>query len=830
MRVNADRSSVRAWMFCRSLPYVLGVWLSLLLVGTAKAESWFEHFTEQGSSQTVHLIGRDARQQLIVSERQATGEIADRTRELSWAFDKPNIADIDSTGWLRPLSVGETVLRAKLSDGSEVSVPVVVSSLDDQRPINFTNQVIPIFTKYGCNGGGCHGKAVGQNGFRLSLLGFEPRDDYERIVNEGRGRRLFPAAPDRSLLLTKATNLVPHGGGQRLQVDSDEFRLLCRWISQGMPLGSEQDAKIAKIQVYPSDRAILRSQSQQLMVLATFTDGSVMDVTRSAQFESNDTDLAEVTMQGLVTTHQVTGDAAVMVRYQGQVTVFNVSVPLPRTGETIWPESKSYVDPPVFAKLQKLGLSPAAVCDDASFLRRVTLDIAGRLPTLTEIDAFRADTSATKRAVVIERLLDSEEYADFFATKWNSILRNRRKGAGYQYGTFAFHHWIRQCFAENRPFDQFVRDIVAGSGSIDTHPPVAWYREVSDINQRVEDASQLFLGQRIQCARCHHHPYEKWSQQDYAQMSAFFSLVTQKNGSTGDEPAFYSRVGTAASPHPKTGASLTPVALSAERSDIAPTEDPRERLVDWMVDPSNPFFAKTLVNRYWKHFFGVGIVEPEDDLRVTNPPSNPQLLDELAKQFIESGYDLKQLVRSICNSSVYQFSADGSEEMLNDRKSFVRHYPKRLSAEVLLDAIDDLVETRTVFAGLPSATRAISLPDTSFESYFLTVFGRPDSSTACECERTQEANLAQSLHLLNSKQLTEKLSVPTGRAALMAEAKDRPTANRVQEIYLRAFSREPREEELATSVAYLDGKGGSKEAYEDFLWVLINSKEFMFNH
>ena len=440
------------------------------------------------------------------------------------------------------------------------------------------------------------------------------------------------------------------------------------------------------------------------------------------------------------------------------------------------------------------------------------------------------ESSTDRRDRVIERLLDSDDYADYFASKWTSILRNHRDKQSQQSGTFAFYRWIRQAIAENRPYDQFVRGILTASGSIDVHPPVAWYRSVPDTNSRVEDTAQLFLGQRIQCARCHHHPFEKWSQSDYAHLSAFFSLVRTKPGITPDDPVVYSEVGNPKSSHPKTGQALEPAGLDGPAIDLSDIEDPRNLLVDWMVQPDNPYFARSLANRYWKHFFGRGLVEPEDDLRVTNPASNPALLTALANHFVATQFNIKELARLICQSNVYQLSTETNDSNIQDRKCHSRFYPKRLSAEVLLDAIDQASLSTTTFSEMPDQTRAVCLPDNAFSSYFLTVFGRPEATTACECERSTESTLAQSLQLANSKELQAKLGADNARPAILANDQEHSDIEKLEELYLVAFSRMPRENESKTAIEYLNRSEAKRAAFEDVLWAIINSKEFVFNH
>jgi hypothetical protein len=704
------------------------------------------------------------------------------------------------------------------------------STLHANEPkIDFVSQVVPIFTKLGCNSGGCHGKAAGQNGFKLSLLGFEPHEDYDRIVKESRGRRVSAVYPDSSLLLTKATGDAPHGGGPRLKVDSQEYRVLLQWISQGMPLKKEPPPSVVRLELSPPNQRLMPASQQPLKIQAIYSDGSQDDVTRLALYESNDRDMADVSDHGLVSIKNVSGQVAVMARYRGQVATFRASVPSARE-VTEWPTTTHPIDVAVGMHLQELNIPFSEKCDDATFLRRLTLDLTGRLPTVDESRDFFNSPSSDKRWELLERLLASREYSEYFANKWMLILRNRRPSPGYQSANFAFHRWLQHAFEENKPYDHFVRDIVAASGSVDVHPPVTWYRNVADTASRVEDTAQLFLGQRVQCAHCHHHPYEKWGQEDYARFSAFFALVKSKPGSQPDEPIIYSEHGTATVPHPKTGVPVGPAGLDGPEVQLSPYEDPREALVDWMVDRENPYFARALVNRYWKHFFGRGLVEPEDDLRTTNPPSNPELLDVLAKHFHESKYDLKELIRFICRSNCYQLSSSSKDGNIDDRRSFSRFYPKRMNAEVLLDAIDQVAGSSTSFEMMPRNTRAVGLPDTGFESYFLSVFGRPGASTACSCERAEESTLAQSLQLANSKELQAKLAADSARPARLARDGHRTDQEKIEELYLVTLARQPTDEEYSSASSFLTEQNDKRAAFEDLTWVLINSKEFLFNH
>lgn len=781
----------------------------------------------------VVIRSRDARQQLIATAVMADGTLQDVTRTAAWTISSPALLSVDATGMAIPAGDGDVTVTATF-EGQAATINVSISGFATPLPINFRNQVVPIFTKLGCNGGGCHGKSGGQNGFRLSLLGFYPEDDYEFLRKESRGRRIFPGMPQESLLLKKAVGQSPHGGGKRMEAGSFEYNLLCQWIEQGMPYGAETDPSVASIQCLPETRTLQRNSQQQIAVIATYTDGTTEDVTRMALFEANEAEMAESSVTGLVSTLDLTGEVAIMARYQGQVSTFRATIPLGADTKGL-PEPANVVDQAVFGKLRLLGIPASEVCDDATFLRRVSLDITGLLPTEQQVREFLADTAADKRNRLVDQLLDSTAYADHFANKWNFVLRNRRENGEDAPGTLLFHQWIWDRVYDNTPYDQFVRQIVTASGDPQINPAVTWYRDVDTVEEQVEDTAQLFLGLRIQCARCHHHPFEKWSQDDYYGMAAFYSRVGKKvipnaSGNMRDRRVFHNE-GAASAANPRSGKGLKPAGLGSAPYDVAPDQDPRVKLADWMTDPQNPFFAKSVVNRYWKHFFSRGIVEPEDDMRATNPPSNPELLDGLSQHFIKSGFDLKELVRTICRSKTYQLSALPNEHNASDKQNFSRYYPRRLSAEVLYDAFHQVTETSENFGGMPAGTRAMQLADSSGATYFLQVFGQPKGDTACECERSADANLAQSLHLLNGREIQDKIARDGARTAKLAGDSARAVEERIREIYRWVFAREPQADELEVAVSYLKRhEENPRRGFEDIVWALINTKEFQFNH
>ena len=805
-------------------------------------------------SEKVLVRGAGQVQQLVITGQYANGGIRDLTRQVKYRAVDLQVVRVDSHGLLAAAKNGTTDVVAEFQ-GKAVKVTVTVEDADREQPINFTNEIVPIFSKLGCNSGACHGKSTGQNGFRLSLLGFEPQVDFDALTWESRGRRVMLTAPEASLLLRKPTGEMSHGGGKRLSAESRDYQTLLRWIRAGSPFGKDTDAKVVGLVVAPAHRLAPPKSNLQITVTALFSDDSRRDVTADAEYSSNNPEIASVTEGGLIETEDVPGDGAIMVRYLGHVGVFRATVPQQAPLEKYtFPKPANFIDDHVIAKLKQLGLPPSELCSDSEFLRRASLDITGTLPTAKEAEKFLADTDANKRAKLVNELLSRPAYASYFALKWGDILRNRRDGivgvGGKQERTLALHEWIRDSLAKNKPYDQFVREIVTATGDFagpNSQPPVGWYNVLRTPQALVDDMAQVFLGTRIQCAQYHHHPYEKWSQDDYWGLAAFFArvqLVNPKNAATAKKAnaktnANDTRIvllpdGRVTGPHGKSYTKPRP--LDGKELDVPASDDPREKLVDWMVRPDNPFFARAISNRYWAHFFGRGIVDMPDDMRVSNPPSNEPLLDALAKDFSDHKFDLKHLIRTICASKTYQLSSTPNEHNQKDKQNYARYYPRRLPAEVLFDAFDQVTGVSVKFASTKgggsaktTATRAIELPDEAVKTPLLQAFGKPDRSSACECERSGAATLNQSLYLIGSTELHGKLKDKSGRVAQLA-ADARPVPEKIKEIYLWAYGRPPLAEELSTVQTYLNAGGNRKEAYEDVFWALLNTKEFLFNH
>jgi hypothetical protein len=792
------------------------------------------------SPTTVTIRGLDDTAQLLVTGDRS-GRLLDLTGDAIYSVSDPKVARVEADGRVIPLANGSAEIRVA-SSGQTATARLIVSGQDSTRPIHFANHIEPVLTKLGCNSGGCHGKISGQNGFRLSLLGFDPEFDYMTLLKESRGRRLFAADPDQSLLLLKGAGVVPHGGGKKMEFGSEEYKLLRRWVNSGAPFGSEKDPIVTRVSVTPETRILDRQGRQQLAVLAHYSDGSSEDVTRRTQFESNETEVATVSETGLVRSLSTTGQAAVMVRFNGNVTTFRAIVPRPGNAPKFDFPEQNGIDRHTAAKWRELGIKPSAPCTDEQFIRRVSLDITGSLPSLKTISEFQADQATDKRSKLIDRLLDSPEYAEYFANKWSDILRVKRRGqAERAQGTFAFHAWIRDAIAADKPYDQFAREILSAIGDETKVPATVWYKEVRTAEQFVDDLSQVFLGQRLACAQCHHHPYEKWSQDDYWGLAAFFGRVGTKqlpnvgrsnnSNQTLRQMVYTKSAGTVLNKRTNKPAPTKP--LGADAISVGTEDDPRVALADWMTTVKNPFFARAVANRYWAHFLGRGIVDPLDDMRVTNPPSNPALLDALAEGLTENKYSLKALIRMIVSSQTYQLGAEPNEFNQTDKQSFARYYPKRLPAEVVFDAVCAITESPADFAGLPkdlhAPRRAIMLPDESFQSYFLDVFGRPQRISACECERVNDASLAMVLHLLNSDEVQGRLARSGGRADKLAKD-TRPDDDKIAELFLLTQARLPNPEQLKLAKEHLiKNEKNKKVAYENIIWALVNSKSFLFN-
>jgi hypothetical protein len=696
-------------------------------------------------------------------------------------------------------------------------------------PLSFVKDVMPVLNKAGCTSGPCHGGAKGKNGFKLSLRGYDPEFDYRAIVHEMAGRRWNRTDPVNSLVLLKPVMAIPHGGGLRFDEKSRYYKIVLDWIAQGAPYGDPVAATVTKLDVTPNEFFTQKpGSSQQLKVLATYADGSTRDVTGDAQYSSNTPDTAEVNEAGVVKTLR-RGEAAMLVRYEGRLAVINVTaVPEAPFAWQAVPEW-NYVDRNINSKLQRLKLQPSELASDVEFLRRVSYDLAGVPPSPEEVRAFAADKTETrrKRSTAVEKLLAREEFVNHWSVKWSDLLQVNRNKLGDK-GVWAFREWIRESLQENRPYDRMVRELLTARGSTFKNPPANFFRFTREPKVAMETTTQLFLGVRMVCAQCHDHPFEQWTQNQYYNLSAFFGALAVKGGEDSDEEVIYDKREEAEIHHPKDNRVMPAKFLfPVGKASVRETEL-RESLADWVTSKENPLFAKSMANRMWSYFMGKGIIDPVDDIRASNPPSNPALLEALTRDFAEHNYDLKHLIRTIVNSRTYQLSYRPNATNESDESNFSHALPRRLSAEQLFDGIHLAAGVKPKFQLVPKDSLAQDVPDpTVGKGGFLDVFGRPERQTSCECERRSDVSLVQALNMLNGATIAEAIADPNGRIArlILAGTADRKL---VEELYLAALSRLPEGQELDLALTYM-GKGARAERAQDLMWALLNSNAFLFN-
>lgn len=801
--------------------------LSLIVNGVSAAE--VAVFPE-----AVKLTGPEARQRVLVQETE-NSRIGQQVREgVTYTSSAPNVATVEH-GVIVPRANGSTTITLK--DGERTAtIPVTVEQFDQPHIWNFRNQVQSVLSKTGCNMGACHGAAAGKNGFRLSLRGYDPEGDYNILTRQARGRRVVPHDPGRSLILTKPTQVIPHKGGLRFTEDSLEYRVIAEWIAQGQPGPSPEDARITRLEILPPATRLIPGVQQQMIVRAHFSDGHEEDVTRWAKYSSTNHTVASVDDQGVVsvTGH---GEGSIVAWYLAQNVTATVTAPysyaLPADTFTSAPR-QNVIDNLVLAKLEALNVPPSPRCTDGEFLRRAHLDTIGTLPTLAETSKFLEDSDPLKREKLIEDLLARPEFVDYWTYQWSDLLLlsgNRLRPQALD----AFSKWIRERVQQNIPWDQFAREVVLAKGSTVENGAANFYALHQDPQDMSETVSMAFLGMSINCARCHDHPLEKWTNDDYYGMTSLFARVRGKgwggdfrNGD-GNRTVFLAETGEVI--QPRVGRPQPPKPLDAPAVAFGQAGDRREALADWLTAPENPYFSRAIVNRVWANFLGVGIVEKVDDLRLTNPPSNPDLMAALAAELVRQKYDLKSLMRLILTSETYQRSSETLAENADDERYYARFYPRRLKAEVLLDAMADITQVPTVFKDYPAGTRALQVRDTSLASYFLDTFGRPERILTCTCERSDEPSMTQVLHLANGTTLLEKLEAKEGRIANWI-ANNTPANQVADELFLTAFSRPPSEQERQTVLDLVANVPAEelRAAYEDLVWSVVTSREFLFQH
>jgi hypothetical protein len=740
---------------------------------------------------------------------------------------------------------GTATITAEI-DGHKARAEVTVTGMDQPFQWSFRNHVESVLSKQGCNGGACHGARAGQKGFRLTLFGFDVDADYTYLTRQAVGRRIVPTDPGRSLILTKPTGLLPHKGGVRLEPGSLEYRVLAEWIASGVPGPRDDDPQIERLEVLPKYSKQPLKATQQLVVLAHFSDGHVEDATRWAKYTSVNSSVAGVSDRGLVT---ITGpgEAAIKVWYLNHNELAYLTVPY---ANDVKPQTfaaaprRSFIDELVLTKLEALRVPPSPRCDDATFLRRAFLDTIGTLPTAEEARSFLTDTAADKRDRLVDSLLARAEFVDYWAYKWSDLLlvsgqRLRPKAIE------SYYRWIHQSVAENKPWDQFVREIVSATGSTYDNGAANFYALHQDPEGMAETIAQAFMGLSINCAKCHNHPLEKWTNDQYYGFANMFSRVRAKgwggDSRNGDGLRLVYCDTQGELIQPSRGVPQPPRPLDGEALPFEATADRRLAVADWLTSPENPYFTRAIVNRVWANFFGVGLVEAVDDLRLTNPASNEELLAAASQFLIERKYDLKELMRAILQSETYQRSSDPLPENQADERFYSRYYPKRLKAEVLLDAIAQVTDVPTDFkaatpdsrkpgAAIPAIKRAIKLPDSYVDSYFLEAFGKPERLITCECERSSEPSMTQVLHLYNGETVNKKLAAKGSAAERAASESDH--AQVIDELYLAALSRLPTAAEREALVTELAAAASDdrRQAIEDLYWSVLTSREFLFNH
>lgn len=778
---------------------------------------------------TIQLIGPRGRQQLNTTGHYSDDQVSDLTRATQWESSNPEVAIVENNVVLAR-SNGQTTLTAQVGSHQE-SVEVQVRDYEIPAPVSFFNETVAALSKAGCNGGACHGSPSGKNGFRLSLWGFEPELDFETLTHEIYGRRINVFEPEQSLVLLKPSMGIAHGGGRRMSKGEVTYEVLKQWIAEGLHPDPEDAPSVERIEVFPRKRILYKPfTTQQLSVQGYYSDGTVRDLTPLVRFRSSNENIGEVDDSGLVT-GVGRGEIAVLVQFHAKVANARIMF-LEDIEGFVWnsPTENNYVDSHIHSKLQQLQISPSDMSSSAEFVRRVYLDAIGRLPTATEVSTFlsnNVDEEAVKRTALIDDLLERPEYATFWTLRWGDLLRSNRQKLTFA-GIFKFQKWIEHAIRTNMPFDQFAKQLLVSTGSSYDNPAANYFRASRDPSDATETTAQLFLGVRMQCAKCHNHPFERWTQDEYYGIASFFARVGRKAGDEPDEEVvFVNRSGEVS--NPRTGQQMKPWLLLKGEAEVAPQQDRREVFAHWLTDPENPFFAKAAVNRIWGYIMGKGIVEPVDDFRDSNPPSNEELLTALAQDFIDSGFDQKHVIRTILNSATYQLSSKKNEWNAEDDTYFSHSNVRLLSAEQLLDAICQVTDVPEKFPGLPAGTVATALPDPKIDNYFLKIFGQPQREMACSCERSNESNLSQALQMINGPTVHNKLRDDKGRINRLIEA-GVADGDIVKELYLWSLGRPPTKTELLAATEHVESSEQRRQGLEDVGWALLNSKEFLFQH
>ncbi|MCA8995775.1 MAG: DUF1553 domain-containing protein [Planctomycetaceae bacterium] len=732
------------------------------------------------------------------------------------------------------VSAASSIPAIEPKDAAGSPSPQLLDSGLHASEVTFEADIQPLLTRFGCNSGPCHGKSRGQNGFALSLLGFDSDFDYDSLVRQARGRRISPASPQLSLLIQKAMGSLPHGGGIRIEAGSKPHQLLSRWIAAGAPRTPADAPQLVRVSVEPPLASLAPEESFALQVTAEYSDGSLRDVTDASAFQSNDNTIAAVSPEGVLQAGPVTGETAVMARYMNHIALCSVTIPLP---QEVAPEVYDQlpqahpVDALVLDKLKLLNMLPSAAADDSTFHRRAYLRVIGRLPTVEETREFLADGAPNKRQTLIAQLLQQPEYGDFWANKWADLLRPNPYHVGIK-ATLNYDAWIREAFRENMPYDEFVKQLLTSRGSTFRDGETVMFRDRRKPDELTTIVSQLFLGIRLECAKCHHHPFEVYGQSDFYSFAAYFARIGRKGTgisapiSGSEEFIFTADKGDVQ--HPITNEVLEPRPIFGEAPEIAEGEDRREALAEWLASPENPYFAQTMANRVWTDLMGVGLVEPVDDLRATNPPTNPELLQALGDDFVQSDFNIKKLIRQIVLSKAYAMSTLPQPRNELDTRYYSRKYRQRLRAEVLLDSVVQVTGVPESFSAMAPNAKAKELWTHRIGSLFLDAYGRPDPNQDPPCERTGEPTVVQTLHLMNSENLAQKITSDKGQAAQWGKSEQSPEEI-VNEMYLAIYARFPTESELKIALGIYENEGTDRrKVTEDLMWSLMNTPEFTF--
>ena len=773
----------------------------------------------------VNMQSARGKQRIIVQASYADGITRDVTAQAKVTISDPKIAKIVNLEVL-PVGDGKCSIAVEF-EGKTTQVPVDVKDAIKDRPISFKLDVMPIFLRNGCNQGGCHGAARGKDGFRLSLFGFDPDGDHYRLTRELNGRRINLAIPEESLLVEKSIGKVPHTGGQKFAVGEQYYNDLVRWVDAGGPQDPAGIPTPVSVDLFPKS-ALLdgKGSTQQLIVRAKYSDGSERDVTSLALFLSSNDSSGKVSPNGLVTAGD-RGEAFVMARFS----TFTVGVPfivLPKDLKFSFPPTpeKNYIDTLVNAKLKNLRIAPSATCSDEVFLRRIFIDLTGMLPSVEEYKTFMANKSADKREQLVKELMERKEFSELWVLKWAELLQIRSSNQVSYKATLLYYNWLQDRIARNVPLNQWVQELLGANGGTFNNPVTNYYQNETDILKVTENVAQVFMGMRIQCAQCHNHPFDRWTMDDYYGFAAFFTQIGRKRTDDPRELVVFNS-GSGEINHPVGGRRMAPKYLGGEVPDVV-GKDRRGLMAEWLASPKNPYFATNLSNMVWTHFFGLGIINEVDDVRVSNPPSNSELLQELGKKFTEYNYDFKRLVKDIVLSNSYQLSTQTNSSNESDTKNFSHSSIRRIKAETFLDCISQVTETKNKFPGLPLGARAVQIADGQVSNYFLTTFGRATRESVCSCEVKLDPTLSQSLHLLNGDATTQRITQGNLIGKLLKEKKTPEEI--LDEIYIRCLSRMPSADEKTKVLALVNAEKDKKQVLEDAFWAVLNTREYMFNH